>query len=475
MKKLNNKGFAISTLLYGLLSVVFLIVTLLISIMATNRRNTSNLVKKIEEELNRFSETTTEFSYTGDMQEYIVPYGKAGWYKIELWGASSNSPSSAYSVQNGTYTTGIAYLPENSHLYFYIGQQGAAGNARSTDVRMDSATDTNALTQRIMVASGGNAGGYYDSTIGGNSYISGYAGGNSVDDSGINTNKTEAQTTNLYFINGIMFPGINQGNGKAKIELVSSNNMATPPTKKTTKLDNVRYIKDCITTSGSNGGNEHWKEIQAIENNGINIAKGKAVTYFENNTQKTGNFSWVTDGSVTRKAGSLTTSSTTQKCMVIDLGNVYSLDEIAVFHYFNSGNTYQSDEIFVSNDGSTYISLKNWNNSGYIVPEYLEGIRVSARQVENQDEITSGNYYIKSAVSRGLMLTAQDSKNTGGNAANVTLELFKGTKLQKWTIEAIGGGYYKVIETENAHALQPADGGLEFGENVKTIKRILYI
>ena len=62
--KLNNKGFAISTVLYSLLIMVFLIVTLMMGIMASNRHNTKDLVTTIEEELNRYSLTTTEFSST---------------------------------------------------------------------------------------------------------------------------------------------------------------------------------------------------------------------------------------------------------------------------------------------------------------------------------------------------------------------------------------------------------------------------
>ena len=46
MKKMNNKGFAITTLLYGLMSVGFLIMTLLMGIMSQNRQNTATLVKK---------------------------------------------------------------------------------------------------------------------------------------------------------------------------------------------------------------------------------------------------------------------------------------------------------------------------------------------------------------------------------------------------------------------------------------------
>lgn len=55
MKRINNKGFAVSTVLYGLLIVFFLVITLLMSIISTNRKSTVKLSEQIEEELNSYS------------------------------------------------------------------------------------------------------------------------------------------------------------------------------------------------------------------------------------------------------------------------------------------------------------------------------------------------------------------------------------------------------------------------------------
>ena len=91
MRKLNNRGFAISTLLYGLMIMSLLVVLALFGNLSTNRHNTVTFVDKVEDELNRLSVTNTEGGHTGgevDAQgrEYIAP--ESGWYKIELWGAS---------------------------------------------------------------------------------------------------------------------------------------------------------------------------------------------------------------------------------------------------------------------------------------------------------------------------------------------------------------------------------------------------
>lgn len=51
--KMNQKGFAISTVLYGILMMAMLIMTLLIGTMAFSRKSNVDFVNKIEEELNR--------------------------------------------------------------------------------------------------------------------------------------------------------------------------------------------------------------------------------------------------------------------------------------------------------------------------------------------------------------------------------------------------------------------------------------
>lgn len=191
MKNLNTKGFAISTLLYGLMIMSFLIVLALISSLGTNRKNTKTLVEKIEDELNRYSLTTTSGNYEGgdidsNGREYIAPSN--GWYKIELWGASGGN--STASGGKGAYTSGTVYLDANDHLYFYVGQSaptnrtaafnggglGSTSNTNyqagggATDVRLVTGAwnDTSSLYSRIMVAAGGGgAGGSAEGGMGG--------------------------------------------------------------------------------------------------------------------------------------------------------------------------------------------------------------------------------------------------------------------------------------------------------------------
>ncbi len=52
MKKLNNQGFAVTTILYGLLTMVSLILFLLVGLESFERKSTNDFVKNITKELN---------------------------------------------------------------------------------------------------------------------------------------------------------------------------------------------------------------------------------------------------------------------------------------------------------------------------------------------------------------------------------------------------------------------------------------
>lgn len=50
---MNEKGFAVSTILYGILIMAMIIMTLLIGTMAFTRKSSVDFVKETEEELNQ--------------------------------------------------------------------------------------------------------------------------------------------------------------------------------------------------------------------------------------------------------------------------------------------------------------------------------------------------------------------------------------------------------------------------------------
>lgn len=144
-----------------------------------------------------------------------------------------------------------------------------------------------------------------------------------------------------------MLAGINEGNGKAKISFIG----LSKPEKTTTKLNNVRYIKDCIKGNNLNTANA-WIELQAIKN-GINIAKGKKVSgttaYYAND------YSIITNGNIS--SGFAQSYTNGKQCITIDLGDIYDLDEIAVWHYFADRRTYNDNIIFVSKNNTNWIEV----------------------------------------------------------------------------------------------------------------------
>lgn len=598
--KLNNKGFAISTVLYSLLIMVFLIVTLMMGIMASNRKSNRNLVETIEDELNRYNESATNLAYkdgvsgAAEAQIYTVPSGQSGWYKIELWGASGgNATSETGEVRaggKGAYTSGLIYLTENQKLYFYIGgtttnSSGGAngggngagkgmGGGGSTDVRIKSGAWDNdeSLRTRLMVAAGGggaegfkegaaggdagavigrpgqsnitssnytNAGygsqkgpilvnwinlwekvdkcnsgyisadsddvskikltcgklglggvasnnegggggsGYFgggagssdNSTVagsgaGGSSFIAGYAGVKYSHTWSGYSEDVYFTESSKYFINGQMVEGVNEGNGKARIELVSTASQDAKPTVKNNKLTNVRYIKSCTSGTTDDQTNVSWSEIAAMQNRnnlasnkGVNSVSGATMPSTSSEKKK------VTDDDVdTLYTGTIDASSTTGACITIDLGSTQNLDEIAVYHNPTAVNKKSYKEsLQVSSDNSTWVTLILSTGEG--LPENSSGIRYTAWDPDYQAALPNGIYQVQSAlsqISRGLSAvnnnTGQqedESSDTLYSGRHVKLALFGAQSLsQDWSVTSIGSDVYRLVETASNRALQ---------------------
>ena len=608
--KLNNNGFAISTVLYSLLIMVFLIVTLMMGIMASNRKSNRNLVETIEDELNRYNESATTFAYkdgtTGEAeaQIYTVPSGQSGWYKIELWGASGgNATSETGEVRaggKGAYTSGLIYLTENQKLYFYIGgtttnSSGGAngggtgagkgmGGGGSTDVRIKSGAWDNddSLRTRLMVAAGGggaegfkqgaaggdagavigrpgqsniassdytNAGygsqkgpilvnwinlwekvdkcnsgyisidsdsvskiktacgklglggvatnnegggggsGYFgggagssdNSTVagsgaGGSSFIAGYAGVKySHQWTGYDESVYFTENSKI-FIDGQMVEGVNEGNGKARIELVSTASKDAKPTVKNSKLSNVRYIKSCTAGTTEDQTTVSWAEIAAMQN-GSNLASNKGIFSTIGVSVSSTEKKKITDSDVdTLYSGTKNASSTA--CITIDLGSTYNLDEIAVYHKPTETNKKSYKEsLQVSANNRDWITLIS--SDGESLPENSSGIRYTAWDLDYQAPLPNGIYQVQSAlsqVSRGLSAvnnnTGQkedENSDTLYSERHVKLALFGAQSLsQDWSVTSLGGDVYRLVETASNRALQIKDSLGTAGTAVNT-------
>lgn len=150
---MNNKGFAITTVIYGLSILGILLIVIIMGTLSTNRANVKQLSREVDNELNFYSRAFVSYSFTteNDLQQFEVPAGQSGWYRIELWGASGNGVDGG----KGAYTTGIIKLTEGDIIYIKVGGSSSGQVGGSTDVRLAADNGRIGLLSRIMVAAGG--------------------------------------------------------------------------------------------------------------------------------------------------------------------------------------------------------------------------------------------------------------------------------------------------------------------------------
>lgn len=121
MKKINNKGFAISVLIYSLGTIALLTLLIILGTLSGMRKNESKLVEKVKSDLNAMSSKINVYSYKEEIQEYKVLETRD--FTIELWGGSGGSPTrdrgglGGYVRFNHTFSSGTT-------LYIVVGDEG---------------------------------------------------------------------------------------------------------------------------------------------------------------------------------------------------------------------------------------------------------------------------------------------------------------------------------------------------------------
>ena len=122
MKIKENKGFAITALLYGLSIMGFMTIVLMMSIMQNSRKNNTTTVKAVEQELNNYGSTATNYNAVGENTK-MIPSDQAGYYKIELCG-------------NKTLLSGTVYFPGNTNLSMTIGDNASVSVAETEPIEI---------------------------------------------------------------------------------------------------------------------------------------------------------------------------------------------------------------------------------------------------------------------------------------------------------------------------------------------------
>ena len=150
---------------------------------------------------------------------------------------------------------------------------------------------------------------------------------------------------------------------------LTDSNFAVQIQRNQNKVYRFRYIRDYISGSTVNTSN-HWIEIQAINNLGVNIAKGKTVS-----GSGVSNAAFVTDGNTT---GSYASGGSTTYVQ-IDLGAIYEdIDCLKIWHYYSDSRTYHNSKTQISTDGTNWITVFDSSVSGeYKETEYGHTIKLN--------------------------------------------------------------------------------------------------
>lgn len=121
--------------------------------------------------LNKGGSGSQEFTYTGGVQTFTVPYTTD--FTVELWGAEGGT--SGYGGKGG-YVKGTLTLEKGDKVSIYVGGQtgwngGGSGHGRASDSgggATDIRVNGTSLTDRVAVAGGGGGWGGRNTTTGGN-------------------------------------------------------------------------------------------------------------------------------------------------------------------------------------------------------------------------------------------------------------------------------------------------------------------
>ena len=510
MKKLNKKGFAISTLIYGLSILGLLLITMLMSTLSNTRSNAKEMSNAIEEDLNRYSRTSVSFSPSKKSQEFITPDGESGWYRIELWGAQGNNGKGG----EGAYTTGIIELQEGDTLYFYVGKQGESGaGGGETSVRIDNGDDEGSISSRIMVAGGGGA----DYNAKG-STITSYLTTNSQNMNYDNSTKKITASDNLT---GMTYSEIkdeksypityneennakesgkgyyNGKSGKGGTSFISGYAGATAYSAGVLSGTKYTYHEYSYESKFSQTAGRSYYFYDGMMLEGVKTGDGlariervirksegtqtlpkqneklkkvmKVRDCTDNNIASNTSMAVIKDG----ESLSLNRNTTSDKCVIYSLNTTtpIEVDEIAVWHELPEKQRDVKNEEISVYDGASWINIKNKASSykgvttSKSITETPNGIHISAYQPDfTSSIIPSGNYYMFSVTSSNKVLTIALSSNQVNNS--LQFENIVGGNNQKWTISPIECKLYDSEVTRTSCSVNntgyPSDGVVEY-------------
>lgn len=296
---MNNKGFAVSGIIYGILVLFIILLIALLSMFNSRKTVLDELKDKVLNEVGSNVEIK-DFTYTKNnvTEEYKVLI--KGYYKIELKNI------------NGSILSTNIYLRDGEKLYFKM--------------------------------SGSKVGIYSDKTTTLPIVI--------LDNTSYNVNET---FNDKYFLNTSFKE--NTGN-----TINSINVKYTETIRKNKDLNQVRYIKDCISKNNVDDINM-WSEIRAIVK-GENVALNKEIKiYDEKNNQIESDINFITDGNIN-------TFQSEGYCIIVDLGRTYNIDYLYLYHDIDTNKKYYDYNLSVSSANIEYKPVYLYEDNNVIVSAF---------------------------------------------------------------------------------------------------------
>ena len=459
---MNNKGFAITSVIYGLSILGMMIVFILMGTISSSRRNVTEQAKAVENFLVHLNQASAIINGNGSFK---VPKGESGWYRFEAFGKKISDGTL------GAYTTGIIYAEEGDTLFTKVTSDGTeirygssegeiimrAQRARSPGVAPGGTTkcyrggtpsggNIDANTSDIVKVgstyetfNGIKAGGAVwiqdcDATDPAPSYIRGFV------------SSKETGDFNHAFVDGLMLANAsNYDDGKVIITLLKE------------RTNNGEYL---TATNNKFNGATHLKVA------GVDPSLGTYSVYY----------SCATGYSADEKTITQKVVACTSPCQIDS--SCKSLDDVAVVFdnpYVNAINT----TIQLKKGGSFKNIYQSGSENG--VPTGATGIHISAYQPDSFTDINHGNYYIIPVIADTKVLSAAASKDHISDP--LTVQPVNGEFYQKWSIDLISSGSvqnytnitnktgkseYRIMDLARYKALNVAYDENRLGNNVAT-------
>jgi len=304
---MNNKGFAVSGIIYGILVLFIILLITLLSMFNSRKTVLDNLKEKVLNQVGSNVEIK-EFTYT--------ELNKIGEYKTELKGY--------YNIQmnniNGSSLSTNIYLNQGEKLYFKI-----ANNMVSIY------SDKEA---KELLASINNS-----------------------------TYTIEKKYNDKLFLNTKYIQNSTKEN-KIIIKYIKT-------TRKNKNMNQVRYIKSCIDGSNKGISNSWTEIMAIVKGENVALNKDTKYLDYNNNIKEPINPKTLVDESMVSYLESAIIGEDKTHCAVIDLGRTYNLDYLYSYHdVMNTDKIYYGYDLSVSSANIEYRTIYNYEDNNVMVSAF---------------------------------------------------------------------------------------------------------